>query len=201
MNPRMRFHPLVLAPLILMLGFIWVMGGTLNIYDADFSCGSACGQERYSYLMGDAWSHGGWYNVSQPTLYLTDRIGPNPVPGMSWLLDNVMAPNAVAVMSTMAVFEILIGLSILLGAFTKISLVGAPLINLAIILAAGHTNPGILRVNLLMLAAAVTLLLYRREHAWGLDSWLAKKLKNVRLLNRLVSTPEKQTQAEPSIQP
>jgi uncharacterized membrane protein YphA (DoxX/SURF4 family) len=88
----------------------------------------------------------------------------------------------------MATFELLIGISILTGAFTKISLLGAPLMNLGILLAAGQTNPGILRVNLLMLASALTLLLYRRQNAWGLDPWLAKKLKNVPILSRVVAT-------------
>jgi len=193
MKAKFRFYPLVLAPLILMLGFIWVMGGTLNMYDVNVAQGPTSGNERYGYLIGDVWSQGGWYNVSYSTLYFPTRIGPNPVPGMSWLLDNVMAPNAGAVMTTMAALELLIGISILTGAFTKISLLGAPLMNLGIILAAGHTNPGILRVNLLMLASALTLLLYRRQNAWGLDPWLAKKLRNVPLLKRIVSTPTKET--------
>jgi uncharacterized membrane protein YphA (DoxX/SURF4 family) len=193
MKARFRFYPMMLAPLILMLGFIWVMGGTLNMYDVNFAQGPASGNERYSYLIGDVWSQGGWYNVSQSTLYLPSKISPNPVPGMSWLLENVMAPNAGAVMTTMAAFELLIGISILIGAFTKISLLGAPLMNLGILLAAGQTNPGILRVNLLMLASALTLLLYRRQSAWGLDPWLEKKLAKVPLLKRIVSTPVKET--------
>ncbi|MDD1743180.1 MAG: hypothetical protein LUO85_00985 [Methanomassiliicoccales archaeon] len=198
MKPKLRFYPLMLAPLILMLGFIWVMGGTLNMYDVNFAQGPTSGNERYSYLIGDVWSQGGWYNVSYSTLYLPNHIGPNPVPGMSWFLENVMAPNAGAVMTTMAVFELLIGISIFTGAFTKISLVGAPLMNFGIILAAGHTNPGILRVNLLMLASALALLIYRRQNAWGLDPWLAKKLRNVPLLNRIASTPAKETPASNS---
>jgi len=193
MKLNVRFYPLMLAPLILMLGFIWVMGGTMNMYDVNFAQGPVSGNERYGYLIGDVWSQGGWYNVSYSTLYLPSKIGPNPVPGMSWLLENVMAPNAGAVMTTMAIFELLIGISILTGAFTKISLLGAPLMNFGILLAAGQTNPGILRVNLLMLASALTLLLYRRQNAWGLDPWLAKKLRNVPLLRRIVSTPTKES--------
>jgi uncharacterized membrane protein YphA (DoxX/SURF4 family) len=188
MKARFRFYPLMLAPLILMLGFIWAMGGTLNMYDVNFAQGPASGNQRYGYLIGDVWSQGGWYNVTYSTLYFPTRISPNPVPGMSWLLDTVMAPNAGAVMTTMAAFELLIGISILTGAFTKISLLGAPLMNLGIILAAGHTNPGILRVNLLMLGSALTLLIYRRQNAWGLDPWLAKKLKNVPILSRVAAT-------------
>ena len=197
MKLKIRFYPLVLAPLILMLGFIWVMGGTLNMYDVNFAQGSASGNDRYSYLIGDVWSEGGWYNVSYSTLYLPSHIGPNPVPGMSWLLENVMAPNAGAVMTTMATFELLIGISILTGAFTKISLIGAPLMNLGILLAAGQTNPGILRVNLLMLASALALLMYRRQNAWGLDPWLAEKFKKVPLLRKIVSTPATKVQAPP----
>ena len=165
----------------------------------NFAQGPASGNERYSYLIGVVWSEGGWYNVTYSTLYMPSRIGPNPVPGMSWFLENVMAPNAGAVMTTMAVFELLIGISILTGAFTKISLAGAPLMNLGILLAAGQTNPGILRVNLLMLAAALALLLYRRQNAWGLDPWLAKKFKKVSLLSRIVSTPAKEIPEQPAV--
>jgi len=95
-------------------------------------------------------------------------------------------------MTTMAIFELLIGISILTGAFTRLSLLAAPLMNLGILMAAGHTNPGILRINLLMLASAIALLLYRRQNAWGLEPWLAVKLKNVPLLNRIVSIPAKE---------
>ncbi len=188
MNAKLKFYPMMLAPVILMLGFIWVMGGSFNMWDANFSCGSACGQEKYSELIGITWSKGVNYTLPvKSTLYLPDKVGPNPVPGMSWLLENVMAPNAGALMTTMAMFELLIGISILLGAFTRISLLGATLMNLAIMTAAGHTHPGILRVNLMMLAAAVTLILYRREKAWGLDPWLATKLEKVRFLKKIVS--------------
>jgi len=188
MDSLKRFYPLFLAPVILMLGFIWVMGGALNFYDVNLSCGPACGAQKYSDLIGVTWAQGGDYDIYQPsTLYLSDHIGPNPIPGMAWFLENVMAPNAGIVISVMAILEVSIGVSILLGAFTKLSLLGAPLMNLGILLAAGHTHPGILRVNLLMLAAAVTLLLYRRERTWGLDPWLSKKLAKVPLLRRIVS--------------
>ena len=188
MKIKMRFYPLILAPLILMLGFIWVMGGTLNIYDVNFSCGSDCGNAKYSELIGIIWAKGGSFDIPiNSTLYLPNQIGPNPIPGMAWLLENVMAPNAGPVMTTMAVFEILIGLSILLGAFTRISLFVAPFMNLAILLASGHTHPGILRINLLMLAAAISLFIYRREKSYGLDPWLSKKLKNVPVLRKIVA--------------
>ncbi|NIN63894.1 MAG: hypothetical protein GTO63_04095 [Anaerolineae bacterium] len=173
-------------PLRLMLGIIWLMGGLLNLSDVVFTCGYECGSQRYEELTGVVWATGASIGLPiAPTIYLADSIPANPVPGMGYLLANVIAPNAGAFMLTMGTLELLVGISILLGIFTRLSLVGAIVLNVLILLAAGHTHPGILRINLLMAAAAASLYLSRSGGYLGLDSFLSRKLKSVPILRHL----------------
>ncbi|MFQ5837839.1 MAG: TQO small subunit DoxD [Thermoplasmata archaeon] len=175
-----------LLPMRLMLGTVWLMGGVMNLNDAFFACGFECGSQRYEGLIGIVWATGVSVGLPvSPTIYLSDTIPANPVPGMSYLLAHVIAPNAGPFMITTATLEVLLGISILVGAFTRISLLGGIAMNVLILLAAGHTHPGILRTNLLMAAAAASLYLSRSGGYLGLDAILSRKLKAVPLLRRL----------------
>ncbi len=176
-----------LLPLRFMLGFIWLMGGFLNLHDVYLACGPECGSEKYGELIGIVWATGVALPLPvSPTLYLPDAIPPNPVPGMGYLLTNLVAPNAGLFMTTVAVLEILIGISVILGALNRLSLLGGIAMNVLILLAAGHTHPGILRVNLLMAAGAATLYMARASRYLGLDSLLSRRLKAHPVLQRLV---------------
>ncbi len=169
-----------------MLGVIWLMGGLLNLNDVIFACGYECGSQRYEELTGVVWATGVSLGLPvSPTVYLADSIPGNPVPGMGYLLANLIAPNAGAFMVTMGTLELLVGVSILVGAFTRLSFLGAIVMNILIFLAAGHTHPGILRINLLMAAAAASLYLSRSGGYLGLDSLLSRKLKAVPVLRHL----------------
>ena len=174
-----------LLPLRFALGFIWIMGGFLNAHDVAIACGPSCGQDRYGQLIGVVWSDGIAIPLPVPsTLYLQGAIPPNPVPGMGWFLSTVVAPNALIFMVTMAAFEVAIGLGILTGAFTRLATAGAIAMNATILLAAGHTHPAILRVNLLMAAAALTLFLARAGRHYALDVWLFRKVQRWPVLRR-----------------
>jgi len=178
------FHR-ALLPLRLVLASVWIMGGVLNFYDANLACGPSCGQQRYAELIGVVWSEGVSIPLPVPsTLYLQDSIPRNPVPGMSWFLSAVVAPNALLFMTTMAILEVSVGVAILTGAFTRLATAGAMAMNGTILLAAGHTHPAILRVNLLMAAAALTLLLAGAGKHYAIDPWLARKVGRWPLLRR-----------------
>lgn len=169
-----------------MLAAIWLMGGLLNLSNVIFTCGYECGSQSYEELIGDVWATGASLGLPvSPTIYLADTIPANPVPGMGFLLATFVAPNAGAFMVTMGTLELLVGISILAGAFTRLSFLGAIVMNVTILLAAGHTHPGILRVNLLMAAAAASLYLSRSGGYLGLDSLISRKLKAVPVLRRL----------------
>ena len=179
-----NFHR-ALLPLRLILAFVLILGGVLNLNDAQVSCGPSCGQEKYSQLIGTVWANGIPVALPVPsTLYLQDNIPPNPVPGMAWFLSEFVAPNALLFITTMAIFEIAVGVAILTGSFTRLATLGAILMNLTIILAAGHTHPGILRVNLLMAAAALTLFLAGAGRYYAVDPWLSQKVSRWPLLRR-----------------
>lgn len=185
---ELRYHR-ALLPLRLVLASIWIMGGILNAYDANFACGPTCGQERYAQLIGNVWAEGLVIPLPVPsTLYLQDTVPPNPVPGMGWFLSAVVAPNALLFMTVMATLEIAVGFAILTGTFTRLATIGAIAMNLTIILAAGHTHPAILRVNLLMAGAALTLLLARAGRYYAVDPWLSRKISRWPLLQRACAT-------------
>ncbi|MFQ5908931.1 MAG: TQO small subunit DoxD [Thermoplasmata archaeon] len=163
------------------------MGGMMNLGDVLFACGFECGSQNYEGLIGIVWATGVSLGIPvSPTIYLADAIPANPVPGMGYLLAHLVAPNAGPFMVTMGTLELLVGVSILLGAFTRLSLLGGIAMNILILLAAGHTHPGILRTNLLMAAAAASLYLSKSGGYLGLDSILSRKLKAVPVLRRLV---------------
>lgn len=171
----------------LMLGAVWLMGGVMNLNDVFFACGFECGSQRYEGLIGVVWATGVSLGLPvSPTIYLSDAIPANPVPGMSYLLGHLVAPNAGLFMITTGTLELLVGVSILVGAFTRLSFLGGISMNVLILLAAGHTHPGILRTNLLMAAAAASLYLSRSGGYLGLDSLLSRKLKAVPVLRHLV---------------
>lgn len=171
-------------PLVLALGGIWVMGGVLNAADVS----APDGPQRYGALIGQVWSEGIRIDLPVgPTLYLPDSVPPNPVPGMRAFLRDWVAPNAQAVMLTMAALEILVGLSVLSGFLTRYALPLGMLMNVGILLAAGHTHPAILRVNLLMAAAGASLYLVRQRRPYGFDVLLRERFADSRLVRAACS--------------
>ncbi|HLB68483.1 MAG TPA: TQO small subunit DoxD [Thermoplasmata archaeon] len=174
------FHR-ALLPLRFVLAFVWIMGGVLNAYDSNV----IGGQDRYEQLIGVVWADGVSIQLPVPsTLYLQDAILPNPVPGMAWFLSAIVAPNARVFMTTMALLEIAVGAAILTGSFTRLATMGAVLMNATILLAAGHTHPAILRVNLLMAGAAFTLFLARAGRYYAVDPWLSRRVSRWPLLRK-----------------
>jgi uncharacterized membrane protein YphA (DoxX/SURF4 family) len=175
------FHK-ALLPLRVVFAAIWIMGGFVNLYDANVAFGPASGQERYEQLIG-VWADGAVIPLPiGSTVYLQGEIPPNPIPGMDVFLREFVAPNALAFISTMGILELSVGLAVLAGAFTRLALVGAIAMSTSIILAAGHTHPGILRVNLLMVGVGLFLLLARVGRHYALDAWIASRLQRWPLL-------------------
>lgn len=170
----MRF----LLPARFMLAFIWIMGGSLNMIDMS----SPDGAERYGTLMGEVWADGLKIDLQVPsTIYLSDTIPENPIPFVGTFLSDVIAPNIQSFLLMAPLTELLIGITLLLGFMTRLSALGAIFMNLTILVASGHTHPGILRVNLLMMAVAITLLLSKTGRYIGIDKFLAEKYPNIPL--------------------
>lgn len=166
----------LLLPIRFMLAFIWIMGGTLNFIDMS----TPDAAERYGTLMGQVWAEGLKVDLQVPsTLYLSDTIPENPIPFASKILTDIVAPNIQNFLLMAPLTELLIGITLLLGFMTRLSAIGAIFMNLTIILASGHTHPGILRVNLMMMAVAVTILLSKTGRHFGIDKYLSKKYPNI----------------------
>lgn len=168
----------LLLPARFMLAFIWIMGGSLNMIDMS----TPDGADRYGTLMGEVWADGLKIDLQVPsTLYLSDTIPANPIPFASTILKEVVAPNIQMFIIMAPITELLIGITLLLGFMTRLSATGAIFMNLTILLASGHTHPGILRVNLLMMAVALTILLSKTGRYLGIDKFLAEKYPNIPL--------------------
>jgi len=166
----------LLLPARFMLAFIWIMGGTLNMMDMS----TPDAADRYGTLMGEVWADGLKIDLQVPsTLYLADTIPENPIPFAKTILKEVIAPNIQSFLLMAPLTELLIGTTLLLGFMTRLSATGAIFMNLTILLASGHTHPGILRVNLLMMAVAFTLLLSKTGRYFGIDKFLAEKYPKI----------------------
>lgn len=166
----------ILLPVRFMLAFIWIMGGSLNMIDMY----TLDGVDRYGTLIGEVWADGLKIDLQVPsTLYLSDTIPENPIPFAKTILKDIIAPNIENFLLMAPLTELLIGITLLLGFMTRLSALGAIFMNLTILLASGHTHPGILRVNLLMMAVAVTLLLSKTGRHFGVDKYLAEKYPNI----------------------
>jgi len=138
--------------------------------------------DRYGTLLGQVWSKGLKIELQVPsTIYLSDTIPENPIPFARTILSDIVAPNIKIFLLMAPLTELLIGITLLLGFMTRLSAIGAIFMNLTILLASGHTHPGILRVNLLMMAVAITLLLSKTGRYIGVDKYLAKKYPNIPL--------------------
>ncbi len=167
-----------ILPARFMLAFIWIMGGSLNLMDMS----TPDGPERYRTLLGEVWADGLKIDLSVPsTLYVPDTIPANPIPFARTILKDIVAPNIEIFLLMAPLTELLIGIALLLGFMTRLSTLGAALMNLTILLASGHTHPGILRVNLLMMAVAITLFLSRSGRHFGIDKFLSEKYPNIPL--------------------
>ncbi len=166
----------LLLPARFMLAFIWIMGGSLNLIDMS----TPDAADRYGTLMGQVWAEGLMIDLQVPsTLYLSDTIPANPIPFAGTILTDIVAPNIQNFLLMAPLTELLIGITLLLGFMTRLSAVGAIFMNLTILIASGHTHPGILRVNLLMMAVALTILLSKTGRHLGIDKYLYEKYPNI----------------------
>jgi thiosulfate dehydrogenase [quinone] large subunit len=105
----------------------------------------------------------------------------NPYPFMESLLTNTAAPNAAAVVTMIAVVEVLVGISLLLGVLTRVGSVGGILMNVIFYLAAGHTSPSTAGINLVMIGAQLGMMIAPGGRVLGLDAILHRKFAKVPL--------------------
>ncbi len=105
----------------------------------------------------------------------------NPYPFMVDFLANTAAPNAGAVVTAIAVTEILVGVSLLLGLLTRFGAVGGIVMNVIFYFAAGHTSPSTAGINLVMIGAQLAMIVAPGGRILGLDAILHRKFANIPL--------------------
>jgi thiosulfate dehydrogenase [quinone] large subunit len=105
----------------------------------------------------------------------------NPYPFMTNFLTNTAAPNASTFVTLIAITEVLVGLSLLLGLLTRVGALGGIVMNLIFYFAAGHTSPSTAGINLIMVGAQLAMIIAPGGRVFGLDAILRRKFASVPL--------------------
>jgi uncharacterized membrane protein YphA (DoxX/SURF4 family) len=159
------------------VSLIWIWGAFVNFGDIFSDPGGISGAAvRWRFMFEEVWERGVSLNLPSATPYAPSEIPANPFPWMGDLLQSYMAPNTELVITTMPVMELVIGLCLLVGFLARPAALGGIAANTMILLASGHTNPGIARVNLLMLLMEIGVLVTSAGRTFGVDSLLAEKV-------------------------
>lgn len=114
-----------------------------------------------------------------PTVFSNVWAKDNPYPFMVDFLKGIAAPNAATAVTIIAIGELIVGISLLIGLLTRIStVVPGVAMNVIFLLAAGHTSPSTAGVNLVMIGAQLTLFFLSSGRIMGVDGILRRKVKN-----------------------
>jgi thiosulfate dehydrogenase [quinone] large subunit len=105
----------------------------------------------------------------------------NPYPFMTDFLTNALAPNTPAFITIVAICDVLVGLSLLLGLLTRIGALGGIILSAIFYLAAGHTSPSTAGINLVMIGAQLGMMIAPGGRVLGLDALLHRKFTRVPL--------------------
>ena len=105
----------------------------------------------------------------------------NPYPFMTDFLTSTVAPNAPTVVTTIAVLEVLVGVSLLLGMLAPVGALGGMVMNAIYYLAAGHTSASTAGINLMMIGAQLAIIVAAGGRVLGVDAILHKKFPRVPL--------------------
>ncbi|WP_455285888.1 TQO small subunit DoxD [[Eubacterium] cellulosolvens] len=135
------------------------------------------GTEKIQGILSDP---NGYFAVF-PQVFGTVWANSNPYPFMADFLVNTAAPNAATVVTTIAVVETLVGISLLLGILTRVGALGGIAMNAIFYLAAGHTSPSTAGINLVMIGAQLAMMIAPGGRVLGLDALLHRKLGNIPL--------------------
>jgi len=129
-------------------------------------------------LTGYVFIHAGWEKLANPeyTAGMAKTIGyfasKNPYPWMQSLLTNVALPNAELFAPVFSWGELLVGISLLLGLFSPLGLLGALAMNITFFFAAGWTGPGTQTANEVLIFAELIMFLGFAGKVLSVDQFL-----------------------------
>jgi len=145
----------------LFLAYEWLNAGIGKIQG--IQTGGSAYFDGFSKVFTSVWAK------SNPYLFMTD------------FLTKTVAPNAPTVVTTIAILEVLVGVSLLLGILAPVSAFGGVIMNAIYYLAAGHTSPSTAGVNLMMIGAQLAIIVAAGGRVLGVDAILHKKFPRVPL--------------------
>ena len=105
----------------------------------------------------------------------------NPYPFMTDFLTNSAAPNASVYVTAIAITEVLVALSLLLGLLSRLGAFGGIVMNAIFILAAGHTSPSTMGINVIMIGAQLGMIAAPGGRILGVDAVLHRKFAKIPL--------------------
>lgn len=105
----------------------------------------------------------------------------NPYPFMVDFLTKTAVPNAATVVAIIAIFEVLVGISLLFGVLTRLGALGGIVMNVIFYLAAGHTSPSTAGLGLVMIGAQLAMMIAPGGRVLGLDAILHRKFARIPL--------------------
>lgn len=105
----------------------------------------------------------------------------NPYPFMVDFLTKTAVPNAATVVTIIAIFEVLVGISLLFGVLTRLGALGGIVMNVIFYLAAGHTSPSTAGLGLVMIGAQLAMMIAPGGRVLGLDAVLHRKFAKIPL--------------------
>lgn len=157
---QMQTPLLYSAPLRIFLAYEWLNSGTGKL--------QSLASNPNGFIAGLTGAFKGW-------------AANNPNPVVSDFLKGFVIPNAGAILWLVAISELLIGLSFLLGFLVRPASIGGMLMNGFFYFAAGFSSPSTAGVNLIMIGAQATMLLVSPGRFAGLDYFMHKRFARIPL--------------------
>lgn len=111
----------------------------------------------------------------------SSTVPANPYPFMASFLTNTIAPNTSSVVTFVAMAELLIGISFLIGFLVRPTAFFAIILNFIYFLAAGHTSVSTAGINFIMIGGEIFMLFVSAGRAYGIDGFLNKKFPKIKI--------------------
>jgi len=151
----------------LFIGYEWLQSGVNKLDNIISDTPSYV--ETMTFVMTKVWTQG------------TETVDPNPHAFMSDFLINFVGPNMETALLVIIASEVVIGTLFFIGLLSRPAAVVGLVMNVIFFLAAGHTSPSTLGVNLVMIGAHLFILISSAGRAYGLDALLSKKFPRARI--------------------
>ncbi|TET89439.1 MAG: DoxX family protein [Methanomassiliicoccales archaeon] len=136
--------------LVIMVGLLWLHSALEKLFDPAYVDGFA----------GTMF----FFGIENPNAWYVD------------FLNGFVIPNAAAFAMAIAIGELLVGLSFVLGGFTRFGAIGGILLNVNFFFAASHVSPAVWSVNLLLIGLQLVFIFSKEAKELSVDQLVQSKL-------------------------